>query len=301
MKSQRKAGKAVILYVLGVVCLFGINLENNLVRVGRGLDEDPKKKDSKRPIMHTFYEPITAKGFDGASRDPPMMQVWKDEWKKAGFDIKVLTLDDAKKHPDFETMEIAVKKPFPTDTYNQLCFYRYLAMAADGGGWMSDIDTFPTHFPIEEAMTLPNNGKFTSFQGHVPGLLSASADEWTRVANIMVEDIPTSKQGHPSDMMILLDLYQQGTHDIDFKWRGDVSKPSLIYKEAHKVDCERMKQGRAIHMSHHSLAGVFKSGIYPIEATWPLEGKERAEGARAIMNEWREQCGGSSFPHVEKA
>jgi len=29
-----------------------------------------------------------------------------------------------------------------------------------------------------------------------------------------------------------------------------------------------------------------------------LEGKERAEGARAIMNEWREQCGGSSFPHV---
>lgn len=113
-----------------------------------------------RPLMHTFYSPLSNDDRDG------MIDLWKQEWELAGFDTKILTLDDAKAHPYFETMKEAVEKAFPIDTYNQYCFYRYLAMATEGG-FQSDFDTFPMHFPIEDALpdTLINNGQFTSFEG----------------------------------------------------------------------------------------------------------------------------------------
>lgn len=148
--------------------------------------------------------------------DPPMIALWKDEWENAGFEARVLTLADAQRHPYFETMKRAVEEIFLTDENNQYCFYRHLAMAVVGGGWMSDNDTFPTNFHMEEGIILPSNGKFTSFQAHVPALISASADAWKRVTKLMVEEIPKSSQDLKSDMMILYDLRMQGNHDIDF-------------------------------------------------------------------------------------
>ena len=42
---------------------------------------------------------------------------------------------------------------------------RYIAVAADGGGWMSDYGTIPAAFSPPNA--LPNGGNFTGFSRHV--------------------------------------------------------------------------------------------------------------------------------------
>ena len=133
------------------------NLNSYCVNVGVGHGFRVVKP---RPLMHTFYSPLNDSEHDS------MIDLWKQEWELAGFDTRILTLDDAKAHPYFETMKEAVEKAFPIDTYNQFCFYRYLAMATVGG-FQSDFDTFPMHFPIKDALpdTLINNGQFTSFEG----------------------------------------------------------------------------------------------------------------------------------------
>ena len=54
-----------------------------------------------RPRMYTFYHrvPTTAK----ESTDQETLDVWKEEWTRAGFDARVLTLDDATAHPNFNS------------------------------------------------------------------------------------------------------------------------------------------------------------------------------------------------------
>ena len=72
-------------------------------------------------------------------------------------------------NPYFETMKEQVEKVFSTDVYNAYCLYRYLAIA-NVGGMMSDYDTMPLYLHAEDANTPINDGKFTSFERHVPSL-----------------------------------------------------------------------------------------------------------------------------------
>jgi len=91
---------------------------------------------SERPVIHTFFH-------SRGKVEEAVLQVWKREWSNYGFETKVLTIEDAKKHPDFEKVE-SIMEPLHTKMgYDALCFYRWFAMAASGGGWMSDHDTFP--------------------------------------------------------------------------------------------------------------------------------------------------------------
>ena len=126
---------------------------------------------ASRPMMHTFYE-------NSDVGEDDLLEYWKEAWNEAGWDTVVLTMEDAKKHPYYDEM-FSVIDPIWGMTYNGLCFYRWLAMAASGGGWMSDYDLFPTNFPKEEGFmdSLPNRGDFTSFYGHVPSLMSGREDE----------------------------------------------------------------------------------------------------------------------------
>ena len=81
-------------------------------------------------------------------------------------------------------------------------------MAALGGGWMSEIDTFPTNFPINEGTNLPNDGTFTSFQGHAPALMSGTGAEWNRIANLLIDAV----QKIPGDTKIDMFAYEVLRH-----------------------------------------------------------------------------------------
>ena len=285
----------ILVTIRALCCLQGITADDASVAADAIAKPRRNLRDGNVPVMHTFYEPITAqRGFLGA-KEPKMLKLWKEEWQAAGFETKILTLKDAKKHPYFPIMEQVVSEIFPNDDYNKYCYYRYLAMAIAGGGWMADMDTFPTNFPMEEGLILPNNGKFTSFQSHVPSLISAGANEWTRISKFLVEAIPISNQEFKSDMMILYDLRLRENPFIDFRWGDSVENPDKIWKPGHVVDCYEMNHSRAIHMSHKHLFMVLEMKIFPVPTLheYHLTEDERAEGAREIMDQWRAQdkCG----------
>jgi len=257
----------------------------------RATSSDP---DNERPIMHTFYEKVK----DGEN---DLLVAWKEEWTRAGFETRVLKLDDAKRHPYFKQMEKVVKPMFGKE-YNAMCLYRWLAMAASGGGWMCDYDTFPTNFPMDEGTNLPYNGRFTSFEVQVPSLVSGTADEWTRVAKLLVEAMPKVKEKIKSDMHAFAILRTEGTHKIYFLPARLNMKGGFPYKKAisshsqREVDCNRMAIGRAVHFAHYYTRQSYNKGMFPLHNVTSLDQalSRRGEAAKIFMADWREQCGGSN-------
>ncbi|GFH61659.1 hypothetical protein CTEN210_18135 [Chaetoceros tenuissimus] len=277
----------------------GIN--SYCVNVGIGHRFEIKKP---RPIIYTFFSPLHER-----DRHDNMVDLWKKEWELAGFDPRILTIEDAKKNPYFETMKAEVEQVFKTDVYNAYCFYRYLAMATVGG-IMSDYDTMPVYFPIEEAMsdTLVNDGKFTSFEAHVPSLISASKEEWQHVAELLTEQIPKSKSWLKSDMYLLQELGHDPSNDVDLRLAARIAPRTHILTsipytkgEKQKVNCHLLKNRRAIHMSHSSMSKLKKWGLTPdYDKTGLHPTQHRAKLAETFMNDFREQCMGvGKFKEIE--
>jgi len=248
-----------------------------------------------RPVMHTFFHSVSS-----MPAEERVLELWKEEWGNAGFDTVVLTLDDAKKHPDFKAVETLMRPLHGKAGYNSLCFYRWFAMAASGGGWMSDHDTLPTNFPIDEGLNLPNGGNFITFQSHVPALMSGTADEWDRVSKLIMDaiprisDLPGEESKTISDMHALYVLNREGNGSITFVPLGKQVIEGYLYDTPGKVNCDKMSVGRAIHMSHALTHKAVTAGLYPIEVTEedPVGKETRAEGAKIFMNDWRNQCKG---------
>jgi hypothetical protein len=48
----------------------------------------------------------------------------------------ILTMEDAKQHPEFDQFQATIQN-FTMTEYDMMCYYRWVAMAAVGGGWMS--------------------------------------------------------------------------------------------------------------------------------------------------------------------
>jgi len=95
--------------------------------------------------MHTFFHEVPT----GASQDTNLktLDLWREAWSEAGWEPKILTLQDAKRHPRFAHYEKKLYEQVrilhnPVE-YNRMCFLRWLAMAAAGGGFMSDYDVLP--------------------------------------------------------------------------------------------------------------------------------------------------------------
>lgn len=90
------------------------------------------------PVMNTFWEPVPG-GCCGASEEGhnKLIAAWKSSWENRGWETRILTLDDAKRHPDFDKLE-EILQQLDVNDYNRRCFYRWLAMSNVGGGWMSD-------------------------------------------------------------------------------------------------------------------------------------------------------------------
>lgn len=249
-----------------------------------------------RPIMHTFYEKL-------AIGEDDLLEVWKKEWNDAGFEVKVLKMEDAQRHPYCKEMEKVIFGHVYHNPYDTLCYYRWLAMAASGGGWMCDYDTFPTNFSIDEGKKLPNNGKMTSFENHVPSLISGTAAEWTRVAKLLVEAIPRIPEDVKSDMHAFQLLKQEGTHDVDFRNSKMSISFGYPYKKALKanlpreVDCEKMAERRAIHFAHSYVQESYEQGMFPLQNITSVNEamfKRRGEAARIFLADWRAQCKQSS-------
>ena len=187
--------------------------------------------NNSRPIMNTFF--AIPKGKTIKRTDAETLAVWKAAWSAAGWNTvssvsqqkkfqssymstfsesypscffgfsptiffmqRVLSIKDAEAHPEYTDID-AKLKDVPLDLaseYNRACYLRHFAMAALGGGWMSDYDTIPVNMNAKVfKKDLPNDGRFTTYEGHVPSLIVGSASEWDRVSKALLREGIASK------------------------------------------------------------------------------------------------------------
>lgn len=144
---------------------------------------------AQKPIIYTFYNPLIEDAFVtemSESGDSALLEEWKQAWSAAGFEPRVLTLEDARTHPHFIPIDYAMEHTW-LDGYNKMCIWRWVAMSNVGGGWMTDYDVFPLRSFATQP--LPNNGALTVHDRFIPDLVSGSSDEWIRVAKEIVNGL----------------------------------------------------------------------------------------------------------------
>lgn len=101
--------------------------------------------------VYTYYMPVPGLWSEDSQR--ALIDVWARSWKKQGWNPVVLNEEDAKKHPRYAEF----KKKYwslPTEyghDYEGACFLRYVAVAAAGGGMMTDYDVINYGVPPSEA------------------------------------------------------------------------------------------------------------------------------------------------------
>ena len=102
--------------------------------------------------IYTYYQDINFFG------QRELIDLWKISWSRHGYEPIALNLEDAKKHPYFETLNSEMRRIFREITnkeiaeYGMSCWFRWLAYAtlADEKFYVSDYDAINVNFPITE-------------------------------------------------------------------------------------------------------------------------------------------------------
>jgi hypothetical protein len=98
--------------------------------------------------VHTYYFPIPDSGAE------PVIEMWRESWKKNGWEPVVLGEDGITKLPFYNMLSYKTRQ-LPTINdwrYERACYMRWLALAGIGGGMMTDYDVMnygfrPEHLP----------------------------------------------------------------------------------------------------------------------------------------------------------
>lgn len=269
------------------------------------IDEDKEVSvEGEKPVMHTFYESVkngccgmTTEGHD------MLLNAWRESWEERGWETKVLTMEDAKKHPDFDLLDerLAFLQVTP---YNRRCFWRWLAMASlenEDGGWMSDYDLFPLELDAARAneITKDDDGTFKSYAWHIPCLIHASRSEWDRVIHLMIDILPEERGSHVTDMLTLQNVdYELGRSGM--KWMYDVAPNDIERNFLYSLDendemflnCEIGAGKLAVHLSHFGTAESWKYGLYPLDDIEDEKEavEKRGDAAVKMMHDYRDGC-----------
>lgn len=280
-----------ITFASTIVTIFSV-LNSNTVQQGNNLQAkismSPDHPDS-RPSIYTFFELIPGGccAMDEAGHRH-LLSSWMQEWFDAGWKPKVLSLVDAQRHPEFERVKQMLSGKGVTQ-YNHYCFFRWLAMdMVMGGGWFSDYDTFPLNIKVKDGFELPNGGKFTSNEQHVPSLQSASAKEWTRLTRAMIHGIATFEGDEKlTDMNVLKQLIRK--RNLDGHFKRMLVFNGFPYTSPNIVDCGRLKNKIAVHLSHAASKIALEEGLLPNVAKGE-HAQSRAVQARELRTQWLIQC-----------
>jgi hypothetical protein len=247
-----------------------------------------------KPIMHTFWQSVPG-GCCGADENghQQLIDAWENAWHDNGWETAILTMDDAKKHPYFETLTRLFVGTNISE-YDKRCFERWLAMAMlPTGGWMSDYDVFPLDFSAEESYALVEKngkGRFTSYAHVAPALNYASHDEWERLVELMMNEIHLFEGDFLSDMYVFRELVKKDLNKVGLVYGPDifVSRKGFENYNNGILDCDSLKNQKAIHFSHHSTQVSFDEGDFPITDGSPIQ--NRGLAAALFMHDYKKQC-----------
>ncbi|MDC3298576.1 hypothetical protein OAU81_00740 [bacterium] len=134
--------------------------------------------------IYTYYQNINH------SSQNELIDLWKISWSRQGYEPIVLNLEDAKRHPYFETLntemrrickEIAKKE---INDYGMSCWFRWLAYATqtEEKFYVSDYDAINANFPITES-----NDKLHLMDFDCPFLASGTPSQFENLCKVFVE------------------------------------------------------------------------------------------------------------------
>jgi len=134
--------------------------------------------------IYTYYQNINH------DKQPELIDLWKISWSRQGYEPIVLNLQDAKRHPYFDTLNTEMRRIFNEITnkeisdYGMRCWFRWLAYAtqADEKFYVSDYDAINVNFPITE----PSN-TLHLMDAHVPYFASGTPIQFENLCKVFVE------------------------------------------------------------------------------------------------------------------
>ena len=135
-----------------------------------------------RCIMYTYY----GKGL--LVKDALQADAWRASWKNAGWKPVVLDERHAQIHPRYaalkRTYESLPLGDAPSKRFEaESSLLRYLALAAVGGGYMTEPDVFNVNVPPPPKCDwVPNGGQFTTHDVFIPALVTCDAASCLHVA-----------------------------------------------------------------------------------------------------------------------
>ncbi|KAL3777414.1 hypothetical protein ACHAWO_004769 [Cyclotella atomus] len=266
-------------------------------------DSTRRLQTPSKPIMSTFFEPV-AGGCCGMTEEghQNLVTAWRRAWELYGWDTRILTENDAKKHPRFEELS---QKLVESDVngYNQRCFWRWLAMSLDNnpnGGWMSDYDFFPLRLTSAIGKELGAAKGFKSWSVHVPTLIHADQASWNKITNMMVDTIDKDLDvDYMSDMYMLEYLYNHHSEEeLGISTWERLIYPGFTYVKDGtnvKMDCAGAMSRLGAHLSHMDTHKAVDNGLFP-KVPGCVEGdlhscmNRRSDAANVMLKQFREVC-----------
>ena len=135
-----------------------------------------------RCVMYTYY----GKGLE--VKDALQVEAWRASWKNAGWKPVVLDERHARIHPRYAALKQKYRSLPLGDTPSRRLeaehsLLRYLALAAVGGGYMTEPDVFNVNVPPPPKCDwTPNGGQFTTHDVFIPAMVTCDAASCAHVA-----------------------------------------------------------------------------------------------------------------------
>ena len=166
-----------------------------------------------RCVMYTYY----GKGLQ--VKDALQADAWKTSWKNAGWKPVVLDERHAQIHPRYAALKRAYQSLPLGDTPSkrleaESSLLRYLALAAVGGGYMTEPDVFNVNVPPPPKCDwVPNGGQFTTHDVFIPAMVTCDAASCLHVAEAFATAPPKDVKhatgaAYVSDVVFFSYFYQ---------------------------------------------------------------------------------------------
>lgn len=161
-----------------------------------------------------------------------LIELWSESWKRQGW--QPIVLNDSSLDRDESTRTLMRHfERLPSQNRRNLdrwCYARWLAVAQQGGGFMSDYDVINYSFAPREA------GALTTYDRWIPCLVSGTAAEFFRAVKWFAEEpVPIFsklRKLHTSDMLILQRRqaeFRQLRECVEFELDGWESAPAVHF------------------------------------------------------------------------
>jgi len=229
--------------------------------------------------IYTYYQNINH------SSQNELIDLWKISWSRQGYEPIVLSLEDAKRHPYFETLNSEMRRIFNEITgkqigeYGMSCWFRWLAYATqeDEKFYVSDYDAINVNFPITE----PSN-QLHLMDNACPFLASGTPKQFENLCKAFVEvsneriDILKQQADHYHDQNFFIHNFMPQQNDSYEQLRNEHG--ILMTRDRTKFGADINKTLLVYHVSHHMTDVTIKTN-----ESYMSYGEQYKERSRAMI------------------